>query len=372
MKKIKVPFFNYPFVYKQYEALIKPKLIKVLESGSYILQKELHTFEKNLAKFLNAKYAIGVADGTNAIILALRAAGIKNGDEVIMSSHTYIATASAVHDCGGVPVLIDCKSDFMIDEKKIESAITKKTKFIMPTQLNGRVCKMDFILKIARKYNLKVIEDGAQSIGAKYKGKFSTTFGLAGTLSFYPAKILGCFGDGGAIITNNKSLALKIYKLRDHGRGSDGKVKSWGTNSRLDNIQALILDIKLKKLKKDLNRRRQIALIYHKNLKKIKQLTLPPQPEKNHNNYDVFQNYEIMAEKRNDLRKYLAKKGIGTLVQWNGQPLHSIKGINVKKSSIQETASIFKKIMMLPMNPSITNFQINYIVKEIKNFYFNR
>ncbi len=372
MKNIKVPFFNYPHVYKQYSHIIKPKLFSTIERGAYILQNELFEFEKNLAKFLRAKYAIGVADGTNAILLSLRALGMKKGDEAIISSHTYIATASAIHDAGGTVVVIDCKNDFMMDENKIEKAINKKTKFIIPTQLNGRVCNMDKILKIAKKYKLKVVEDGAQSIGAKYKNKYSTTFGVTGTLSFYPAKILGSFGDGGAIITNDKFTADKLLKLRDHGRDKDGKVVSWGTNSRLDNLQAVVLNAKLKYLKKDLNRRREIAKIYNDGLNKIKSLILPPGPDINSSNYDVYQNYEILADKRNSLKKYLYKKGIGTLIQWNGQPIHSIKGIKVKKSSYKKTDDIFKKILMLPMNTSLTNFQINYVIKSIKEFYNER
>ena len=369
MKKIIIPFFNYPHVYKQYSKIIKPKLISILERGAFILQKELETFEKNLAKFLKAKFVIGVADGTNAILLSLRALDIKEGDEVIISSHTYIATASAINDCGGIPVVIDCKKDFMMDETKIEKAITKKTKFIIPTQLNGRVCEMDQILKIAKKYKLIIIEDGAQSIGAKYNGKFSTTFGATGTLSFYPAKILGCFGDGGAIITNDKILAKKLLQLRDHGRGPNGTVQSWGTNSRLDNIQALVLNIKLDNLKKDLKRRREIASLYFEGLKNIKSLTLPPKPTNNEKNYDVFQNYELMAGERNKLRNYLKKNGIGTLIQWNGQPIHAIKGITVKKSSYKETDKIFKQIMMLPMNTALKDYEIKYIIEKIKKFY---
>lgn len=369
MKKIVVPFFNYPHVYKQYSSIIKPKLEATLKKGSFILQKELISFEKNLAKFLKAKHVIGVADGTNALILSLKALNIKRGDEVIISSHTYIATASAIHDCGGIPVVIDCKKDLMMDENKIEKAISKKTKFIIPTQLNGRVCEMTRILQIAKKYNIKVVEDGAQSIGAKYKGKFSTTFGLTGTLSFYPAKILGCFGDGGAIITNNTNLANKILKLRDHGRGKNSKVETWGTNCRLDNIQALVLDIKLKFLKKDLSRRREIAKIYNNGLKDISEISLPPSPETNNKHYDVYQNYEIIAEQRNKLKNYLKERGISTLIQWNGQAIHSIKGIKIKKSSYKETDKIFKGILMLPMNTSIKNFELSYIIKNIRKFY---
>jgi len=369
MKKTFVPFFNYPHVYNQYSNIIKPKLISVLKKGAFILQTELETFEKKLSKFLNAKYVIGVADGTNAILLSLKALNLKKGDEVIISSHTYIATASAIHDSGGIPVVIDCKKDFMMDENKIEKAISKKTKFIIPTQLNGRVCEMDKILKIAKKYRLKVVEDGAQSIGAKYKNKNSTTFGLTGTLSFYPAKILGCFGDGGAIITNNKTIAEKLFKLRDHGRGKSGKVETWGTNSRLDNIQALVLSIKLNYLKKDLNRRRELASIYNQGLKDIKELNLPPPPKKNSKNFDVFQNYELTAQKRDNLRKYLKKNGISTLIQWNGQAIHSIKGIKVKKVSYRETENIFKKILMLPLNTSLKNSDVKYVIKKIRFFY---
>jgi len=369
MKKTIVPFFNYPHVYNQYSKIIKPKLISLLKRGAFILQSELKIFEKNLAKFLNAKYVIGVADGTNAILLSLRALNIKRGDEVIISSHTYIATASAINDCGGVPVVIDCKEDFMMDENKIEKAISNKTRFIIPTQLNGRVCEMEKILKIAKKYKLKVVEDGAQSIGAKYRGKNSTTFGSTGTLSFYPAKILGCFGDGGAIITNNKKIANKLFKLRDHGRGASGKVETWGTNSRLDNAQAMVLSIKLDFIKKDLRRRRELALIYHKGLRDLKELNLPPAPLENSKNFDVFQNYELTAERRDKLRIFLKKNGIGTLVQWNGQPIHSIKGIKVKRSSFKKTDAIFKKILMLPLNTSLKNSEVKYTINKIRSFY---
>ena len=366
---MKIPFFNYPYVYAQHKSKINVKMNYLLKKGSFILQKELKVFEKNLAKFLNAKYAFGVADGTNAITLSLRAAGMKNGDEAIMSSHTYIATASAVHDAGGKPVLVDCKDDFLIDEKKIEKAITKKTKFIIPTQLNGRVCEMDKINQIAKKYNLIVIEDGAQAIGAKYKNKFSSTFGLAGTISFYPAKILGCFGDGGAIITNNKIFAQKILKMRDHGRSHSGKVVCWGTNCRLDNLQAAILDIKLEYLKKDISKRRKLANLYHSLLKNNKHLHLPPPPDKNSNNFDVFQNYEILADKRDELRIFLKKNNIGTIIQWNGQALHMMKNLKMKSNDLVKTKKFFKKILLLPMNCSLDDKHIKFISNVINRFY---
>jgi len=236
-----IPFFNYPVLFKAKEKEIMAVLHDVMSKGAYILQKELEQFETNLKKFLDVKHVLGVADGTNALNLGLRAAGIGPGDEVIICSHTYIATAAAVHFAGANPVLVECGADHMIDPKQVKKAVTDKTRVIMPTQLNGRTCDMDSLQEIADHHNLIIIEDAAQALGSRFKEKCAGTFGLAGTFSFYPAKLLGCFGDGGAIVTNNDEMAHKLFLLRDHGRNKDGDVITWGTNCRLDNIQAAIL-----------------------------------------------------------------------------------------------------------------------------------
>ena len=190
----------------------------VLSRGAYILQRDGAEFEKNIREYLGVKHALGVANCTDALILALRAAGIKPGDEVILPSHTFVATAAAIHFAGGTPVPVECLDDHLIDPDSIKKAVTKKTKAIMPVQLNGRTCKMDSVKAVADEYGLAIVEDSAQGLGSRYKGKFAGTFGLVGTFSFYPAKILGCFGDGGMIVTNDDRVAEEVEMARVHGR----------------------------------------------------------------------------------------------------------------------------------------------------------
>ena len=201
----------------------------------------------------------------------------------------------------------------------IESAITNKTRAIVPTQLNGQVCDMDSILKICSKHDLVLIEDAAQSLGAKYKGKSIGTFGSASAYSFYPAKNLGCFGDGGSVVTNSQQIYDEVYLTRDHGRSKIGEVVKWGMNSRLDNLQAAILDYKLDKYSFEIERRREIASLYEIGLNKVAELALPCAPNSNEHKYEVFQNYEVEvnnAADREPLRSYLSKQGIGTILQW--------------------------------------------------------
>lgn len=365
---MKVPFFNYPFLFKSREEDFIKIFKDVGNRGAYILQKDLIEFEESLAKYCNVKYAIGVANGTDAIWLALEAAGVGSGDEVILSSHTYIATAGAVAFVNAIPVPVECKDDWMIDPESIERAITKRTKAIIPTQLNGRCCDMDKIKSIAEKYGLLIIEDAAQGLGAKFKGEFAGTMGLAGTISFYPAKNLGSFGDAGAILTNDKLLYDKMRFARDHGRNDEGEFIAWGYNSRLDNLQAAILNYKLGYYDEEITRRREIADLYHKGLSCEKNIKLPPAPNENIDYFDVYQNYEIWAEDRDDLREYLKGKGIGTLIQWNGQPVHSLKklGFNV---DLPFTDNFFKGCLMIPMNTSISNDDVFYVINCIKEFY---
>ncbi|OVE79871.1 cell wall biogenesis protein, partial [bacterium I07] len=259
---MKIPFFDYPKLYKNYNKTIDISLKAVLEKGAFILQTELIQFEETLASYCRVKHAIGVANGTDALWLSLMAVNIGKGDEVIVPSHTYIASPASIKFVGAKPVLAECSEDHLIDPDKIESLITSKTKAIMPVQLNGRTAQMDKLIKLASKYDLIIIEDSAQGLGSQFKGKMAGTFGLTGTYSFYPAKVLGCFGDGGAVVTNNDGIAKKIKLLRDHGRDDDGEIQTWGFNSRLDNIQAAILLAKMKSFPQELERRREIANLY--------------------------------------------------------------------------------------------------------------
>lgn len=364
-----IPFFNYPALFKKQEKAIMDTFHDVLSRGAYILQKDLEDFENNLAKFLNVKYAFGVADGTNALILSLMACDIGKGDEVIMSSHTYVATAASVHFVGATPVLVECKEDHMIDPKDIQKKITSKTRAIMPTQLNGRTCNMNIIQSIADKNGLLIIEDAAQALGSKFKNRFAGTFGKAGTFSFYPAKLLGCFGDGGAIVTNDDEMAEKIYLLRDYGRNRDGEVVCWGTNCRLDNIQAAILDMRLKTYEQDFTRRREIASIYNDRLKDIKELKLPPAPDSDNNHFDVYQNYELQAERRDNLMQYLKENGVGTIIQWGGKAVHQLSGLGFKNISLPTVEQMTSRFLMLPMHTALENVEVDYICKTIEEFY---
>ena len=363
-----IPFFNYPALVKEQEAEVRARMDDVLKRGAFIMQKDVREFEANLAKFLGVKYVFGVANGTDGLIIALRAAGLQPGDEVIMPSHTYIATAASVKLLGGEPVLVECGADHMVDPQAMEKAITPKTKFLMPVHINGRTCKMDQIQAIAEKHNLQIIEDAAQGLGSKYKGRFAGTFGKAAMFSFYPAKVLGCFGDGGALVTNDDQMAEKIFLLRDHGRNADGVMVTWGYNSRLDNLHAAVLDAKLKHYDGVMARRRAIAAMYQKGLGDLKELTLPPAPDASPDHYDIYQNYEIEADRRDELKKYLSDNGVGTLIQWGGSAVHMFKelGFTVK---LPITERMTARFIMLPMSMAISDEDVAYIINTIRRFY---
>ena len=238
----------------------------------------------------------------------------------------------------------------------------------MPTQLNGRTAEMDAIMAIAEKYGLDVYEDAAQALGSRFKGKCAGTFGKASAISFYPAKVLGCLGDGGAILTNDEEMYRNILSLRDHGRDETGEVVRWGLNSRLDNIQAALLDHQLKEYQNVIERRREIANLYQERLGALEQLVLPPAPDSDPDHFDVFQNYEIEAERRDELKAYLGERGVGTLIQWGGRAVHQFKKLGFTQS-LPFTEHLFERILMLPMNMSLSDEDVNYICDCIIDFY---
>lgn len=367
---MEVKFFDYPKLYQEHKKDFDKLVIKSLSSGKYILQEDLLNFENNLSKYINSKHVFGVADGTNAIFLSLIALDIGPSDEVILPSHTYIATASSVHFTGAKPVLVECNEDSLIDCEDLEKKISSRTKAIIPVNLNGRICDMDKIIRLVKKHNLFLIEDSAQGVGAKFKNKYGGTFGHFGTYSFYPAKLLGCFGDGGAVTTNDSKLAKKIFELRDHGRNKSGKVKRWGTNSRLDNFHARILDFKLKHIDNYIETRRNLASLYHKRLGNNKNIKLPPAPSEKTNNFDTFQNFEVRFKNRNKLRKFLSDHGIGTLIQWGGNAVHHFNSLNLNYN-LPKTDKFFKECLLLPMNTFLSKKQINYVCDKIETFYNN-
>ena len=299
MKSLRnIPFFNYPAIYTRFEKEFDAAFKDVCSRGAFILQKDLAEFEEALSNFLKVKHVLGVADGTNAMFIGLKALDIEPDDEIIISSHTYVATAAAIHLVGAIPVFADIDENNLLSAVDAEKKISTKTKAIMPTQLNGRCANMDEIRKVAEKHNLLVLEDSAQGLGARFRGQFAGTFGSFGTLSFYPAKLIGCFGDGGAVMTNDDKVAEKLALWRDHGRDHKGIVSSWGTNSRLDNLQAAFLNIRLRHYEEDMCRRRQIARRYDEAFSAQPGLIPPPGPDENTDFFDVYQNYEIAAEDR--------------------------------------------------------------------------
>tara|TARA_B100001029_G_C15059651_1_gene457292 strand:+ start:1176 stop:2294 length:1119 start_codon:yes stop_codon:yes gene_type:complete len=366
--KKNIPFFNYPSLFNDHEENLMQIIKEVSSKGAFIMQSELEEFEKKLAEYTKASHAIGVANATDALQMLMMAGGIRSGDEVLFCSHTMVATASSIHFAGGVPIPVEVDNDHMIDIDSIEKSINSKTKAICPTQLNGRVANMEEILEIAARHGLQVYEDAAQALGAKFDGKFAGTFDMGGCISFYPAKILGCFGDGGAILCNDHTIAEKLRLMRDHGRDESGDIPLWGFNSRLDNLQAAILNYYLNDYENTVRRRREIAELYNSGLKDIDEISIPEPPSKNIRNFDVFQNYEIQANRRDKLKLYLSDNGVGTLIQWGGTPVHRFKKLGFD-FDLPKTDKLFERLIMLPLNLSVTDGDVEYICSLIQEFY---
>jgi dTDP-4-amino-4,6-dideoxygalactose transaminase len=367
-KVLTVPFFNYPEVFLSREDEFLTIIRDVGRRGAFILQRDLQDFEQHLATFLGSSRALGVGNATDGLHFAARVAGIGPGDEVILSSHTMIATAAAVHFAGAMPVPVDCGSDHLIDPAAVESAITSRTRAIMPTHLNGRTCDMGALNKIADRHHLQIVEDAAQALGSRFMGRCAGTFGTAGAISFYPAKVLGCFGDGGAVITNDAEIYEQLYQMRDHGRGTSGEVASWGLNSRLDNLQAALLDFQMKEYESVMTRRRQLAALYTERLRGVTEIVLPPAPDSDPDHFDIYQNYEIEAERRDDLKEYLREHGIGTLIQWGGQAVHQMRNLGFTQE-LPNTDRLFTRMLMLPMNMSLTDDDVHYVSDSIRAFF---
>jgi dTDP-4-amino-4,6-dideoxygalactose transaminase len=363
-----VPFFNYPDVFTSRESEFVEIFREVGRRGAFILQRDLVEFEQSLGRYLGTPHVLGVANATDGLHLAARAAGIGPGDEVILSSHTMIATAAAVHFAGATPIPVDCGSDHLIDPAAVEAAITPRTRAIMPTHLNGRTCDMDALQSLASKHSLTIVEDAAQALGSQFKGRAAGTFGAGAAISFYPAKVLGCFGDGGAVIAGNQQIYDRLYQLRDHGRSAAGEIESWGLNSRLDNLQAAFLGAQFNDYGQVVSRRRAIARLYTDRLWDVSEVVLPPAPDSDPDHFDIFQNYEIEAERRDVLKQVLKDNGIGTLIQWGGQAVHQLKALGFTQK-LESTDRLFTRILMLPLNMALTDEDVEYVCDTVRAFY---
>ncbi|MBI4064007.1 MAG: DegT/DnrJ/EryC1/StrS family aminotransferase [Elusimicrobia bacterium] len=363
----RVRFVNPQEHYRRLKAEIDGAIFDCLENGDLIHRKQLFDFEKNLAAYAGTKYAVGVNSGYHALLFSLIAKNIGPGDEVITVGHTFAATVSAIVHCGAVPILVDVAKDFNMDPEKLEAAITSKTKAVIPVHLNGRVCPMDEIMRLAQKHNLAVVEDAAQALGAIFQGTMGGAFGDAGCFSFYPFKALGGFGDGGAVTTNDPDVARIVTLLRYNGEDRDtGEFYYHGQTALLDNVQAAVLDVKLRHFPFWVAHRRRLARLYQEDLADVKEVALPHFLGQEHQ--DSYQNYVIRTERRDDLRSHLKDSGIETLVSWP-TPMWHHKGLNLGPWNLPETESICREALSLPMNAEVTEEDVGIIARAVRDFF---
>jgi UDP-2-acetamido-2-deoxy-ribo-hexuluronate aminotransferase len=362
---MKIDFANLQYQHELYKNEIESAILKVARKCNFIMGEEIDELENALQIFTGAKHAITCSSGTDALLLAMMALDIKSGDEVITTPFTFIATAETIALVGATPVFVDIdEKTYNIDAAKIEAAITSKTKAIIPVSLYGQPADMDEIITVAKKHNIKVIIDGAQSFGSTYKGKSDSNLGDISCTSFFPAKPLGCYGDGGAVFTNDDELADKIKSLRVHGQTKRYYHKYIGMGGRLDTIQAAILNVKLKYYKKDLALRQEVASKYTNLLSSKEDVVLPFIKE---DRTSAFAQYSIRVKNRDEMQEKLKNLGIPTAVHYplslHLQECFAYLGYNKEDFPISEM--IASEIMSLPMNPYLSDEEIEYIAGSL-------
>lgn len=363
----RVPFVDPKAHYRRLKTEIDTAIENCLANGDLVCRQQLKDFEQRLAAFVGVKYAVGVNSGYHALHFSLLAAGVGPGDEVVTVAHTFVATVSAIVHSGAKPVLIDVGPDYNMDPNLLERAITSHTKAIIPVHLNGRVCDMRRIMSIADRNGVRVIEDAAQALGATFMDKRAGSFGLTGCFSFYPFKILGGFGDGGAVTTDDPKIARIVRLLRYNGEDREtGEYHCHGYTALLDNVQAAVLDVKLQHLPEWIEHRREIAELYRRGLEGIPALTLPHFHDSSF--FDIFQNYVVRTEMRDDLREYLKQSGIETLVSWPN-PMWEHRGLALENPELHETESICREVISLPMSAETTPEQVEVTVGCIRDFF---
>lgn len=367
---MKVPFVDLCAQYQVIKEEIQKELIEVMESATFILGDKVRRFEEEFARLYGVQYCIGVASGTDALLLTLKALGIGAGHEVITAVNTFIATAEAIVHAGAKPIFVDIDPHtYNIDTSQIEEKITPRSRAIIPVHLYGQPADLEPIMRLAEAYNLYVIEDAAQAHGAEYKGRKVGSIGHAACFSFYPTKNLGAYGDAGAVVTNDEKCRLTVRKLRDHGGIEKYQHDLVGYNSRLDTLQAAVLLVKLRYLDQWNRMRQRNAQLYNDLLSEIPNIVLPKVLE---GAQHVYHLYVIRVEQgdRDKLRQYLQQKGIVTGIHYP-IPLHltkSFKYLGYKEGDFPVAEDCAKKTLSLPMYPELTREQIEYVVEQIKNF----
>lgn len=366
---MKVDFSNFAVMHGEINNEIKQAINNVIDSNYFIQGKELDNFESNFAAYCGAKYCVGVGNGLEGLVLSLRALGVKDGDEVIVPSHTFIATALAVSEVGAIPVFVEPNIKyFTIDPDKIEEKITDKTKAIIVVHLYGQCADMDPIMKIAKNYGLKVLEDAAQAHGAIYKGRKAGTLGDIAEFSFYPGKNLGAMGDGGCITTNNLELANKVRELGNYGSIKKYQHNEKGINSRLDEMQAAILNVKLNYLDKWNTERNRIALRY---LEGINNPNVEL-PIVNPDNYHVWHLFVVRVKNREEFQNYLNSLGISTLIHYP-TAIHKQKAYTEYNNySLPIAEEMADEVISLPMFYGMTDEQIDYVIESINGYKRNK
>lgn len=363
----RVPFVDAREHYRRYRAEYEEVITGTLANGDLIMRQQLRDFESHLASYVGAASAVGLNSGYHALHLSMLGAGIGPGDEVITVAHTFVATISAIVHCGATPVLVEVGDDYNMDVAAFEAAITPKTRAVIPVHLNGRLCDMGSIMAIARKHSLVVIEDAAQSLGASFDGRIAGSFGDAGCFSFYPFKILGCFGDGGAVTTSDPKIARAVALLRYNGEDREtGEYHYHGYTALLDNVQAAVLDVKLRRLNDWIEHRRCIAAMYGKELRGVGDLRLPHYDDPRRR--DVYQNYVIRTGRRDALRAHLREQGVETLVHWP-KPVWEHEALGLGRQDLPNTAAICREVISLPMSAETTDQHVEQTVAAIRAFF---
>lgn len=350
----------------QYQKEFEEKALEVLRSGWYVLGKEVETFEERFAAYTGAKYCAGVANGLEALQIAVHLLGIGAGDEVIVQGNTYIASVMGITMNGAVPVFVEPDSYYQIDADKIEASITERTKAVMVVHLYGHVADMDKITAICKKHRLKLIEDCAQSHGAMYKGKMTGTFGDMGCFSFYPSKNLGAFGDGGAIVTDDEALAREIKIYRNYGSEKRYYNKVVGVNSRLDELQAGLLNVRLPHMDEITKERQELARRYRENIRQ----ELVTLPEEREDTETVWHQYVLRCERRQELIDYLCQKGIGTIIHYPIPPhlSEAYAYLGHQKGDFPITEEYADRVLSIPMYTGMTRQEQDYVIEAINSW----
>ncbi len=361
-----VKYINLKLQYKTLEKEIMSSISRVLESGNFILGDELKNFELEIAKYCDVQYALGVGNGTDSLRIALKSLGVGKGDEVITVPNSFIATVGSIVEVGARPRFVDVGDDYNINPTLIEDAINEHTKAIMPVHLTGRPADMKIIMQIAHKYNLPVVEDAAQASGAKYHGKKVGSLGNIGSFSFHPLKNLNAYGDGGLLTTNDQELYEQIFRLRNHGLKNRNECSSFGYNSRLDELQAAILNLKLSYLDSWNETCRLIAQKYQKELSDVVEVPSDKPYEE-----PIYHTFIIQTDKRDDLQTYLDKQGIETKIHYP-IPIHlheAARYLGYKEGDFPNAEKQAKRILSLPIYPELTEIEVHEVIDGVKTFF---